>query len=83
MNHASLRNQYKKHQELKKAKSVGETDTKVDMSVTIVDLDEINAVDGDFRVKFKIHAIYKFDMKQKKEAVRYHLQVFIPLTCCQ
>ena len=45
-------------------------DTKVDVSVTIVDLDEINAVDGDFRVKFKIHAIYKFDMKQKKEAVR-------------
>lgn len=65
----SLRNQYKKKQNLKKATKVGDSDTKVDITITVVDLDEINAVDGDFRVKFKVHAIYKFDSRQKKESV--------------
>jgi hypothetical protein len=72
----SLRSQHKKEQAMKKALKTTDDDTSVDVTLTIMDIADIDCVEGSFKVKFKLHAIYKFDVKQKKETAVIHTSMY-------
>ena len=65
----TLRGQYSRAKKMKKALNNSNEDTPVDVTMTILDISDIDAVQGEFKVKFKLHSIYKFDMKQKTGSV--------------
>lgn len=63
----AIRQKNKAESKAKKAKNGGEDETRLDTTVTVMDLDNIDPIRGTFKMKFKIHAIYKFDDNKLKQ----------------
>ena len=65
----AIRQKNKAEKKAKKAQNIGEDDTRLDTTVTILDIDDIDPIHGTFKMKFKVHAIYKFDDQKLKSTV--------------
>lgn len=62
----SIRQKAKAEAKKKKAQNVEDGETRLDTTITILDLDNIDPIHGSFKMKFKVHAIYKFDVNSPK-----------------
>ena len=75
----AIRQKNKAEKKAKKAQNVGEDEARLDTTVTVLDIDEIDPIHGTFKMKFKVHAIYKFDEKKLKATVSYKYIFFVQL----
>ena len=65
----AIRQKYKAEKKAKKAQNVGEDETRLDTTVTMLDIDDIDSIRGTFKMKFKVHSIFKFDENKLKATV--------------
>ena len=77
----AIRQKNKAEKKAKKAQNVGEDEARLDTTVTVLDIDEIDPIHGTFKMKFKVHAIYKFDEKKLKATVSYKYIFFVQPKC--